>query len=172
MKERLTCFLSFRIYSNLLHILTKQLDPLLIPVVFYHDRSAPAPFVVAQNLQQSKPSSGHVRESLRPGHTSSSSSVPSSRISNLPSVSRNTSPPHLLTSLAIAKPAHADFSCTKNGNDILLVLSRMFHHLMSHNVYCAVVQQFFTQVPENHSGEVNNSLTRSILTDCYHRPIT
>ena len=148
-----------RVYSNLLKIITKQLEPLLVPVVFYHSRMAPSPFVSAH---APSPATHHAAPLASPrgaasllrdvGRSVSSAAVPA--LSLAPpnhraagaSLPRSTSTPLFLSGLALPASAHGDYNCTKNGNDILLVLSKMFYNLMSNNVYCTIVQQFFTQV--------------------------
>lgn len=150
-----------RVYSNLLKIITKQLEPLLVPVVFYHSRMAPSPFVSAH---APSPATHHAAPLASPrgaasplrdvGRSVSSAAVPAlslappgsnHRAAAGASLPRSTSTPSFLSGLALPASAHGDYNCTKNGNDILLVLSKMFYNLMSNNVYCTIVQQFFTQ---------------------------
>jgi hypothetical protein len=150
------------VYSNLLKIITKQLEPLLVPVVFYHSRMAPSPFVSAH---APSPATHHAAPLASPrgaasplrdvGRSVSSPAVPAlslappgsnHRAAAGASLPRSTSTPSFLSGLALPASAHGDYNCTKNGNDILLVLSKMFYNLMSNNVYCTIVQQFFTQV--------------------------
>lgn len=156
-------FVLCRIYSNLLRLTTKQLEPLLIPVVFYHDRSSPSPFIASSANTSSVsnygvlasprgPSTSPAREYVRPGHISSTPNMPSAtgRASTQPpaaqgaSLPRSSSSSFLSTSSIIT--GHLDHNCSKTSNDILLVLSRVFYNLTSNNVYYTIVQQFFTQV--------------------------
>jgi hypothetical protein len=150
------------VYSNLLKIITKQLEPLLVPVVFYHSRTAPSPFVSAHapsaslsNLPSYAAPLASPRGGSSPMRSASAVAVPPLSLAPPGSnrahavgagLPRSSSTPSFLSGLALPTSAHIDYSCTKNGNDILLVLSKMFYNLMSNNVYCTIVQQFFTQV--------------------------